>query len=63
VIAVIEDLLLTRSAPEHLRADNGPEMIAWALRDYCRLAGTNTAYIEPGTHTSSPSTDASATSC
>jgi putative transposase len=28
--------------------DNGPEMIAWALRDYCRLAGTRTAFIEPG---------------
>jgi putative transposase len=28
--------------------DNGPEMIAWALRDWCRLAGTGTVYIEPG---------------
>jgi hypothetical protein len=39
LVAVIEDLVLTRGAPEHLRADNGPEMVAWALRDYCRLAG------------------------
>lgn len=31
-----------------VRADKGPEMIAWCLRDYCRLAGTQTAYIEPG---------------
>lgn len=30
--AVHEDLVLTRGAPEHLRADNGPEMIAWALQ-------------------------------
>ncbi|MGA8363897.1 MAG: DDE-type integrase/transposase/recombinase [Solirubrobacteraceae bacterium] len=48
LVAVIEDLVLTRGAPEYLRADNGPEMIAWVLRDYCRLAGTMTAYIEPG---------------
>ena len=28
--------------------DNGPELIAWALRDWCRLSGTQTSYIEPG---------------
>jgi hypothetical protein len=27
--------------------DNGPELIAWALRDGCRLAATTTSYIEP----------------
>jgi putative transposase len=54
LIAVIEDLALTRGAPEHLRADNGPEMIAWALRDYCRLAGTTTTYIEPGSPWENP---------
>jgi transposase InsO family protein len=55
LVAVIEDLVLTRGgAPEHLRADNGPEMIAWALRDYCRLAGTITSYIEPGSPWENP---------
>lgn len=54
VVAVIEDLVLTRSAPKHLRSDNGPEMIAWALRDYCRLAGTKTSYIEPGSPWENP---------
>jgi transposase InsO family protein len=48
VVAVIEALVAERGAPEHLRMDNGPELIAWALRDWCRLAGTATAYIEPG---------------
>jgi hypothetical protein len=65
-IAIIEDLVLTRGAPEHLRADNGPELIASALRDYCRLAGTNTAYIEPASPWENPyvgrSTGVSATS-
>jgi transposase InsO family protein len=29
-------------------------MIAWALRDHCRLAGTKTAYIEPGSPWENP---------
>lgn len=47
VVDVIIDLVAARGAPEHLRMDNGPEMAAWALRDYCRLAGTRSSYIEP----------------
>ena len=43
-----------RGAPEHLRMDNGPELIAWALRDYCRIAGTRTAFIEPGSPWENP---------
>jgi putative transposase len=34
--------------------DNGPELIAWALRDWCRLAGTKTPYIEPGSPWENP---------
>lgn len=34
--------------------DNGPELIAWALRDWCRLAGTTTTYIEPGSPWENP---------
>jgi len=48
VVACIERLVTQRGAPGHLRMDNGPELIAWALRDWCRLAGTSTVYIEPG---------------
>src|SRR5487761_1213317 len=40
--------LSPRGAPGHLRMDNGPELIAWALKDWCRLSGTGTIYIEPG---------------
>lgn len=29
-------------APGHLRMGYGPELVAWALRDWCRLAGTKT---------------------
>jgi putative transposase len=48
VVDVIASLVALRGAPVHLRMDNGPEMIACALREYCRLAGTQTTYIEPG---------------
>ena len=54
VITVIEQLVAQRGTPKYLRADNGPEMIAWTLRDYCRLTGTTTAYIEPGSPWENP---------
>lgn len=54
VITILERLVADRGAPTYLRADNGPEMIAWTLRDYCRLAGTETAYIEPGSPWENP---------
>jgi putative transposase len=48
VVAVLERLAAQRGAPQHVRMDNGPELISWALRDWCRLAGAGTVYIEPG---------------
>lgn len=48
LIDVLEVLMAERGAPEHLRMDNGPEMMAWGLRDWCRLSHTTTTYIEPG---------------
>jgi putative transposase len=54
VVTVLADLVAARGAPEHLRMDNGPEMIAWALRDYCRLAGARTLFIEPGSPWENP---------
>jgi transposase InsO family protein len=54
VVAVIERLATERDAPGYLRMDNGPEMIAWALRDWCRLSGLGTIYIEPGSPWENP---------
>ena len=54
VVDTISELVAVRGAPIHLRMDNGPEMIAWTLRDYCRLAGTRTTYIEPGSPWENP---------
>jgi putative transposase len=54
VVAVLERLVAQRGAPEYLRCDNGPEMTAHALCDWCVLSGTGTAYIEPGSPWQNP---------
>jgi putative transposase len=54
VTAVLDELRAERGRPQHLRMDNGPELIAWVLRDWCRLAGTATGYIEPGSPWENP---------
>ena len=35
-------------APEHIRSDNGPEFIAYAIRDWLEKAAIKTIYITPG---------------
>jgi putative transposase len=47
-VAVLERLVAERRAPEFLRMDNGTELTAHALRDWCRFSKTGTAYIDPG---------------
>src|SRR4051794_23923432 len=47
-VAVLERLARDRGAPGHVRCDNGPELTAHALRDWCRFSGAGTAFIEPG---------------
>ncbi len=54
VVSCLERLVAQRGAPKHLRMDNGPELIAWALRDWCRLSGLDTVYIEPGSPWENP---------
>ena len=34
--------------PEHIRSDNGPEMVAEELRTWLEYMGSKTAYIMPG---------------
>jgi putative transposase len=40
--------------PELLRMDNGPEMTAHALKDWCELSNTGTVFIEPGSPWQNP---------
>ena len=35
-------------APDYIRCDNGPELIAEALKDWCRFNQVTARYIEPG---------------
>jgi putative transposase len=53
-VSELERLVAERGAPEHLRMDNGPEMTADALRDWCQYSRTGTAYIEPGSPWQNP---------
>ena len=53
-VDAVERLVTQRGAPAHLRMDNGPELVSAALRDWCRIWGTHTAYIEPGSPWENP---------
>ena len=48
VIETLADAMLAKGIPEHVRCDNGPEMVAKALREWLAQLGTKTLYIEPG---------------
>ena len=53
-VAVLERLAKERGVPANIRADNGPELTARVLREWCRLGSTGTAYIEPGSPWQNP---------
>ena len=48
VIDVLADVMIERGIPEHIRSDNGPEMVAKCLRAWLGRVGTKTLYIQPG---------------
>jgi transposase InsO family protein len=54
-VAVLERLVRERGrAPEFVRMDNGPELTAHAIRDWCRTSGAGSVYIEPGSPWENP---------
>jgi len=54
-VARLDRLIAARGrAPGHVRCDNGPELTANALRDWCRFSKTGSAYIEPGSPWQNP---------
>ncbi|MBJ7603067.1 MAG: transposase family protein [Candidatus Dormibacteraeota bacterium] len=59
VVAVLDEARRRRGKPQLLRCDNGPELVAAAIRDWCRLSGSGTAYIEPGSHCQNPFVESS----
>ncbi len=47
-VETLKRLLAERGAPENLRADNGPELTARVIAEWCSSSLTETAYIDPG---------------
>jgi len=48
VITVVEAAMARHGRPGHIRSDNGPEFIAYAIRDWLRAKQVGTIYITPG---------------
>jgi transposase InsO family protein len=44
----LERLFALHGSPSHLRSDNGPELVARAVREYLKSQAVDTRYIEPG---------------
>ncbi|CAN5657517.1 hypothetical protein BH18ACT15_BH18ACT15_05480 [soil metagenome] len=54
-VAALDAIVSKRGkAPDFIRCDNGPELTANVLRDWCRFSGTGTSYIEPGSPWENP---------
>jgi putative transposase len=46
VILALADVIVMKGIPEHLRSDNGPELMAIDLRKWLAATGAKTLYIE-----------------
>ena len=54
-VAQLDRIVAIRGhGPKFLRCDNGPEMTANALKDWCRFSEAGSAYIEPGSPWQNP---------
>jgi putative transposase len=54
-VAVLDRLVAEgQTAPRFIRCDNGPELTANALRDWCRFNRAGTSYIDPGSPWQNP---------
>jgi len=47
-IQMVHVAMKQHGCPEHLRSDNGPEFIAYAMQDWLKAMNVQTAYIRPG---------------
>ena len=53
-VRVLDRIVAGRGKPELVRIDNGPELTANAIRDWCRFGDTGASYIEPGSPWQNP---------
>lgn len=58
VVRVLERLARERRAPRYVRFD-GPEFIAFAVADWCRINSTGTLFIDPGSPWQNPVVESS----
>jgi putative transposase len=55
IVAVLDEVASRKGChPDFVRMDNGPEMTADALRDWCRQTRTGACFIEPGSPWQNP---------
>ena len=54
VIKQLEEAIKQYGEPEHLRSDNGPEFIAYAVQDWLKERKVQTIYIKPGSPWENP---------
>ena len=54
-VQILDTLIVERGrAPRFIRCDNGPELTANALQDWCRFSRTGASYIDPGSPWQNP---------
>jgi putative transposase len=54
-VAALDEIVAARgTSPTFIRSDNGPELTANALRDWCRFSHTGVSFIEPGSPWQNP---------
>jgi putative transposase len=55
IVAILNKVVGWRGrAPEFVRCDNGPELTANALRDWCQFTRAGTSHIDPGSPWQNP---------
>jgi transposase InsO family protein len=54
LVTILDQLAHQHGTPGNVRMDNGPEMTAAAVRDWCRFNRSTTNYIEPGSPWQNP---------
>jgi putative transposase len=54
-VRILDSIVALRGHhPEFIRMDNGPELTAYALKDWCRFSGSGTSHIDPGSPWQNP---------
>ncbi len=48
VLRVLESAVRKHGSPKHIRSDNGPEFVAYAIQDWLAAKQIKTLYIKPG---------------